>query len=234
MYRYTLLNRMNRIDRLFGMATMLQSRKYVTTEQLAEKFGVSLRTVYRDVKALGEPNRGYFLVQGYFLPPVSFSPEEANTLLLLEKLIYGLADKSIMTQYTSVLHKVKAVLRSAEKDRLEQLTHRINMEVSAQFQQTTEHLAMLLAALSNQQVVEIDYQNKEGLNSTRRIEPIGLAYYGTAWHVIAWCHRRKAYRDFNVIRIRRLSAIGMPFRKEPHITLNDYITSLQLVNTQIA
>ena len=86
---------MNRIDRLFGMVTMLQSRKYVTTEQLAEKFGISVRTVYRDVKALSEqgipvsyePNRGYFLVQGYFLPPVSFSPEEANTLLLLEKLI---------------------------------------------------------------------------------------------------------------------------------------------------
>ncbi len=233
---------MNRIDRLFGMATLLQSRKYVTTEQLAEKFSISVRTVYRDVKALGEqgipvsyePNRGYFLVQGYFLPPVSFSPEEANTLLLLEKLIYGLADKSIMTHYTNVLHKVKAVLRNAEKDRLEQLTNRIKIEVSAQFQQPAQHLAALQTALSNQQIVEIDYRNKEGLSSTRQIEPIGLAYYGTAWHVIAWCYGRNAYRDFNVGRISRLSLLGLAFRKEPHITLNDYIASLQLVDTQIA
>lgn len=233
---------MNRIDRLFGMATLLQSRKYVTAEQLAEKFGISVRTVYRDVKALDEqgipvsyePNRGYFLVQGYFLPPVSVSPEEANTLLLLEKLIYGLADKSILTHYTSLLNKVKAVLRSAEKDRLEQLTNRINIEVSAQFQQPTEHLSTLLAALSSQQIVDIDYRNKEGLSSTRQIEPIGLACYGMAWHVIAWCHRRNAYRDFNVMRITRLSPTGIAFRKGPHMTLNDYIASLQLANTQTA
>ena len=233
---------MNRIDRLFGMVTLLQSRKYVTTEQLAEKFGISVRTVYRDVKALGEQgipvsyelNRGYFLVQGYFLPPVSFSPEEANTLLLLEKLIYGSADKSIMAHYTSVLNKIKAVLRSTEKSRLEQLTDRIKIEVSAQFQQPAQYLASLQAALSGQQILDIDYQNKDGLTSTRQIEPIGLAYYGAAWHVIAWCHLRNAYRDFNVVRIRRLSPTGITFRKGPHITLNEYIASLHLVDTKIA
>src|SRR5262245_30576982 len=98
---------MNRIDRLLGVLTLLQSKKYVTAEKIAEKFHTSVRTVYRDVKALTElgipvsfeAQRGYFVVQGYFLPPVSFSTEEANALLLSESLVYGFADRSIQTHY---------------------------------------------------------------------------------------------------------------------------------------
>ena len=105
---------MNRIDRLFGILTLLQSKKYVTAEHIAEKFGMSVRTVYRDIKAIGEqgvpvsfePNRGYFIMQGYFLPPVSFTSEEANALLLMEYLVPGFADKSIHTHYSTALSKV--------------------------------------------------------------------------------------------------------------------------------
>lgn len=88
---------MNRIDRLFGILTLLQSKKHVTAEAIAERFGISVRTVYRDIKALGEqgipvsfePHKGYFVVQGYFLPPVSFTSEEANALLLMEAVVKG-------------------------------------------------------------------------------------------------------------------------------------------------
>jgi predicted DNA-binding transcriptional regulator YafY len=74
---------MNRIDRLLGILTLLQSKKYVPAEKIADKFHISIRTVYRDVKALVElgipvsfeTSKGYFVVQGYFLPPVSFSTE---------------------------------------------------------------------------------------------------------------------------------------------------------------
>ena len=100
---------MNRIDRLFGILVLLQSKKYVTAEAIGEKFGISVRTVYRDVKALGEQgipvsfeqHRGYFIVQGYFLPPVSFSFEEASALLLMENLVYGFADRSVHKNYSS-------------------------------------------------------------------------------------------------------------------------------------
>src|ERR1700744_6538963 len=131
------LHYMNRVDRLFGITTMLQSKKHVAAEQIAEKFGISVRTVYRDVKALCaqgipvsfEQNKGYFLVQGYFLPPVSFTPEEANTLLLIEKIIYSLADKSIRAHYATALNKVKAVLRKPELDRIEQLSGSIKTHI---------------------------------------------------------------------------------------------------------
>ena len=122
---------MNRIDRLFGITTLLQSKKYVAAERIADQFDISIRTVYRDIKALTEQgipisfeqNRGYFLVQGYFLPPVSFTPEEANALLLMEKIIARYADKSIQAHYSTALNKVKAVLRGPEKDRIEQLNN---------------------------------------------------------------------------------------------------------------
>src|SRR5690606_4957801 len=122
---------MNRIDRLFGILTLLQSKKYLTGERIAERFSISIRTVYRDIKALNEqgipvgfePHKGYFVVEGYFLRPVSFSLEEANALLLMENLVAGFADKSIHKHYSSALSKVKAVMRDSQKEKLEYLTN---------------------------------------------------------------------------------------------------------------
>ncbi|MCW3124275.1 MAG: YafY family transcriptional regulator [Flavipsychrobacter sp.] len=227
---------MNRIDRLFGITTMLQSKKYVPAEKIAEKFGISVRTVYRDVKALSEQgipvsfeqNRGYFLVQGYFLPPVSFTPEEANALLLMEKVIFGFADRSIHAHYATMLNKVKAVLHTREKDRLEQLNNSIKMRVSDHFSGNLDYLATLQSAISDKHIIEVEYSNTDGVASKRKLEPIGLVFYAAAWHIIAWCHLRHEYRDFKVMRIVKLTKTGIPFKREKHITLNDYIASLQL------
>ena len=93
---------MNQIDRLFGILTFLQSKKYVSPEKIAERIKISVRTVYRDLKALGEQgisvsfeqHKGYFIVQGYFLPPFSFCSEEANAILLIKSLVAGLISLS--------------------------------------------------------------------------------------------------------------------------------------------
>ena len=119
---------MNRIDRLFSILTLLQSKKYVAAEKIAEKFGISIRTVYRDVKAICESgipvsfeqHKGYFIVPVYFLPPVSFSSEEASALLLMETMVGGFADESIRKHYSTALNKIKAVLRAPEKEKLDQ------------------------------------------------------------------------------------------------------------------
>lgn len=227
---------MNRIDRLFGITTMLQSKKYVPAEQIATHFGISVRTVYRDVKALNEQgipvsfeqHRGYFLVQGYFLPPVSFKPEEANALLLMEKMVLGFTDKSIHNHYTTALHKVKAVLRSHEKDRFEELNNQIRTHVPKHFFGNFDYLATLQSSISDKNMIEVEYRNVNGIASSRRLEPIGLVFYGAAWHIIAWCHLRNEYRDFKVGRIERLNGTGLPFKIEKHISLNDYIAGLNI------
>ena len=227
---------MNRIDRLFGMTTLLQARRYTSAEHLAGHFGISVRTVYRDIRALGEQGipvsfevgRGYFLVQGYFLPPVSFTPDEANALLLLETLGATLADGSIKPHMAAALQKVRAVLRPADQDRLTQLASRIKLHVPEYQEGHTQYLATIQAAIANRHVLELDYSDKEGRRTRRRVEPIGLVFYNFTWHFVGWCQLRQGYREFRVARLLHLAATTQPFTQQALLSLADYIASLNL------
>jgi predicted DNA-binding transcriptional regulator YafY len=225
---------MNRIDRLFGILTLLQAKKYVPAEKISEKFNISIRTVYRDVKALGEQgipvsfeqHKGYFLVQGYFLPPVSFITEEANALLLMESMVLGFADRSIGKHYSNALNKIKSVLRDGEKEKLEKLDSNIRFQIPECFHKNFEYLSTLQNAISARQMIELEYQNKNNEVSKRHVEPIGLIFYAFNWHLIAWCHIRNDYRDFKVVNILKIITTGQPFLKENHIELNHYMDQL--------
>lgn len=225
---------MNRIDRLFGILTLLQSRRYVPAEKIAERFDISVRTVYRDVKALCEQGvpvsfeagRGYFVVQGYFLPPVSFSTEEANALLLSESVVAAFTDRSIQQHYATALHKVKAVMKTGDKQRLEELDNKIKMQLPACIDHSYEYLSGLQQAISDKMVVEICYRNLKDEECVRRVEPIGLIFYALNWHLIAWCHVRADYRDFRVSRIRSLRNCGIPFTRTDHVAVGDYMKGL--------
>ncbi len=225
---------MNRIDRLFGILTLLQTKKYVPAEKIADKFRLSIRTLYRDIKALGEsgilisfePHKGYFIVLGYFLPPVSFSSEEANAFLLMETMVAGFADRSIQTHYSSGLNKIKAVLRSSQKDKLEILTNNTRLQLPSCHYPNFEYLSMLQNAIASKQIIELEYSNNIQAASKRQVEAIGLIFYAFSWHLIAWCHMRKDYRDFKVSRIVRLKNTELPFAKTDHIELNNYMKML--------
>lgn len=225
---------MNRIDRLFAILTFLQSKKYAPAEKLAEKFNISVRTVYRDVKALCEggipvsfePGKGYFVVQGFFLPPVSFSTEEANALLLMETMVRGFADKSIHRHYSSALQKVKAVLRSSQKEKVEFLQSNMKLQMPDGMINDYDYLSVLQMAISQKLVVQMEYRNNKSEVSKRRIEPIGLIFYAFSWHLIAWCQLRGEYRDFKVARILRVKDTGEPFAMQDHIQLADYLKQL--------
>ena len=225
---------MNRIDRLFGILTLLQSRKYLPAEKIADKFKISVRTVYRDIKALCEQgipvsfeqHKGYFVVQGYFLPPVSFSNDEANAMLLMEAVVAGFADKSIQKHYSTALNKVKAVLRSSQKERIEKLNNNIRLQVPSCYVQNYEYLSLIQEAIATRNKLSLQYLNNASKPSEREVEPIGLVFYALNWHLIAWCHARNDYRDFRVGRIVKLSNTGSPFSKSDHIELNDYMKLL--------
>ncbi len=222
---------MNRIDRLFGILTLLQSRKYMPAEKIADRFHISIRTVYRDIKAMTEsgipvsfePNKGYFIVQGYFLPPVSFSSEEANALLLMEKFVTVFADKSIQKHYGSALGKVKAVLRGVQQEALEELDKHTYFQVPDMFQKHFEFLAVIQKAIASKSTLKIGYKNLKEEISTREIEPIGLVFYAFYWHIIAWCRLRREYRDFKVSRILQLQETDLPFSRKQHLSLNEYM-----------
>jgi len=225
---------MNRIDRLFGILTLLQSKKFVPAEKIADKFQISVRTVYRDIKALTEqgipvsfePARGYFVVQGYFLPPVAFNSDEANALLLMESVVHAFTDKSIQKHYSNALNKVKAVLRNSQKEELEILTKNIQHQLPACISNDYEYLSLLQQTISAKTVIEFDYKNNKEEVSRRKAEPIGLIFYAMSWHLIAWCHLRNDYRDFKVSRILKISNTDAPFQKRDHIEVKDYMKSL--------
>lgn len=222
---------MNRIDRLFGILTLLQSKKYVPAESIAARFGISIRTVYRDVKALCEQGipvsfeqgKGYFVVQGYFLPPVAFSSEEANALLLMETMVQGFADKSIRKHYSSALQKVKAVLRSTQKDSVEALLPSIRIQLPQWLQPDYEYLSTLQQCIAAKTVVSLCYTDVRQQATERCIEPIGLLFYAFSWHLIAWCQLRRDYRDFKVERISAVRNTGNAFTQPSHLSLDEYI-----------
>ncbi len=225
---------MNRIDRLFGILILLQSRKYVTAEKIAHQYGISTRTVYRDIKALSEQGiplsfeqyKGYFIIQGYFLSPISFNSDEANALLLMERFLDGFADKSINQHYTTALNKVKAVLRTAQKEKLESLNENIKLQLPARLKNDFEYLSVLQNAIAEKCIIEIGYKNNKEEVSIRKIEPIGLIFYAFSWHLIGFCHLRNAYRDFKISNIRNVNVSSQAFQKTPHITLNEYMKLL--------
>ncbi|MFC0775510.1 helix-turn-helix transcriptional regulator [Terrimonas alba] len=225
---------MNRIDRLFSILTYLQSKKFVPAEKIAEKFKISVRTVYRDIKALGESGipisfeqqRGYFVVQGYFLPPVSFSTEEANAFLLMEAIVSGFSDKSIQMHYSNGLNKIKAVLRSSQKEKVDTLSDNIKLQVPASIRYDFEYLSIIQTSISSRMILELDYKNNNEEISKRQVEPIGLVFYAFSWHLIGWCHMRNDYRDFKVARILKLRNTDLPFTKQDHIELDSYMKML--------
>lgn len=221
---------MNRVDRLFGIVTLLQSRKYVSAERISEKFEISVRTVYRDIKAIGEagipvsfePNKGYFIVPGYFTPPVSFTLDEANALLLSQSLIEGFGDRSIQATFDNALTKIKAVLKQVDKEKIALLDQSIKLQLPRRLNSAFDYLAEIQQAITEQRQVRISYLSLKQELLERTVEPIGLVFYAFSWHLIGYCQLRKDYRDFKIDRIQEFRQTMNPFEVSKHISLSEY------------
>ena len=234
---------MNHIERLNAILIHLQSKRIVKASEIAERFEISLRTVYRDIRALeesgvpigAEAGVGYFLMENYKLPPVMFTREEASALLFGEKLVEKMSDESMRKEFCSALYKIKAILDPEEKDRLEKLHDRIAVLNFTASNENFDRLYLheIQQALISKQVLEIDYQAGYGAEATsRRIEPIGLCNYSSRWHLFAWCQLRGEYRDFRLDRIKNLKATTENFRGKKHITIDEFIRSQEIVNDE--
>jgi len=208
---------MNRIDRLAAILIQLQSRRLVKAQDIAEKFSISLRTVYRDVRALeeagvpviGEAGTGYKLMEGYKLPPVMFNQDEASALLTAAKLVQSKTDASISKHYQSALDKIKAVLRLSEKDHIEEIEEHVMVmgHPAIVYHPPSElHLQSLLKAIGTSSVVEIRYFTIEKNETTqRKVEPVGVYYMGSHWYLVAFCQLRNDYRNFRTDKIDKLT-----------------------------
>jgi len=238
---------MNRIDRLTAILIHLQTKRVVKAEEIADRFGMSLRTVYRDVKALmeagvpigSEAGKGYFIVDGYHLPPVMFTQDEASSMLLAGKLVDKMADKSVRGAYESAMHKIKSVLNESEKDHLQNLESHIEVFLRSRYEvkqreEFPDHfMTDIQRAVAKKEVLRIDYSNNEEELSSREVEPIGIFYYSMAWHLIGWCRLRNGYRDFRADRIKTLVNTGQSFEGRNLISLKEYFQSMFQSNANL-
>lgn len=228
---------MNRIDRLHAILTVLQSKRVVRAEDLATRFDISIRTVYRDLRALeeggipigAEAGVGYYLTEGFHLPPVMFTHEEARSLLLAGKLLEKQTDQPTNESFLSALTKVRAVLDAEKKDELEGLEEKIlvNPFPSSRPQGEDLRLVQIKRALTDNRVISIRYQSINGTEPlSREVESLGLCYYHGKWHMIAWCRLRKDYRDFRLDRIHELQVLTERFQRVKHMSLTEYVEKL--------
>jgi len=204
---------MNRVDRLMAIVVRLQGRRVVRADEIAAHFEISVRTVYRDIAALGEagipilaePGVGYALAKGYHLPPVMFTTEEASALFLGGKLVDHLTDASLRKQMESALLKIRSVLprdRQDYLDRLERSTEVVSLGRTPLPRLSGEALIPIQRGLAERRVLALAYQGAQRRELTRRqVEPLGLVYYGDHWHLIAYCRLRRDVRDFRTDRI---------------------------------
>ena len=223
---------MNRIDRLSAILIQLQTKRLIKAQEIADKFNISLRTVYRDVRALeeagvpviGEAGMGYQLREGYRLPPVMFTEEEASALLTGAKLMQQMSDERLWKQYSSALDKIKATLRYTEKDFIEEMDENVAVLSPPSFQHKKRsdlYLQQLLKAIATSAVIEMNYtSSKETLK--RNVEPVGIYYQGNYWYLIAWCRLRNDYRNFRTDNIQQLFVTNETIQQK-HPPLHHFI-----------
>lgn len=217
-----------RISRLTAILTQLQTKRRLTAASLAEKFGVSTRTIYRDIRALEragvpvltEEGKGYTLMEGYRIPPVMLTEKQANALILAEQLVLKNKDASFVKDYSEAIDKIKSILRYTTKDKANLLANRTQYDQVIHQERNSNNLSDLQNALTNYNLVRIHYVNKEGIATNRLIEPFALVN-SENWYLIAWCRLRKEFRFFRLDRIQKMEILSENF--EPHkLTLQEY------------
>lgn len=221
-----------RIVRLTAILTQLQSKRILTATTLAEKFGVSRRTIYRDITVLAQAGvpvytqdgRGYSLIDGYKMPPIMFTEDEANALITAEQLVMRNNDSSLTTAYSEAINKIKAVLLSTSKDKVNLLASRIATSPVLKNEPISNYLTEVESAITSFLVLKITYRSAYRDEITERnIEPFALYYtLQENWSLIAYCRLRRDYRMFNLSRIISLTRLDISFI--PHqLTLASYL-----------
>jgi predicted DNA-binding transcriptional regulator YafY len=220
---------MRRADRLFQLVLLLSRGKVRTSAALAERLGVSVRTVYRDIADLvaqgtpieGAPGIGYALRAGYQLPPLMFDREELEALALGAAWAARYADRAIGEAAERVLAKVDAVL----PERLRPALRAEGLEIIdfSIDEATRTHLATARLAVGARIKLDAHYRDEAGRESVRRLWPLGLYYWGRIWTLAAWCELRRDYRSFRVDRFIELVRREEPVPADAGISLAGYL-----------
>ncbi|MEL6671087.1 MAG: YafY family protein [Bacteroidota bacterium] len=210
---------MNHLSRLLAMLTILKSKRIITGPELAARFEVSLRTIYRDIRKLEESGvpiitiegRGYSIMDGYTVAPIMFDELEVNALITAEQLIAQTNDDSLIRYFGQTLQKIKSVFRSSLQSQGESLQSKMRVLSDKPAETKSTSLSFIQMAIINFRVTELIYQAKEQEVTHRKIEPLAIYCFNDKWIVIGWCRLRKDYRSFRLDRIQYFKILEESF-----------------------
>jgi len=225
---------MRRADRLFQIIQSLRRRRALTRAQdLAEELEVSVRTIYRDVAALvgsgvpieGEAGLGYLLREGYDLPPMMFSVDEIEAIVLGASIVASWSDPELGEAARNVRAKIEAVL----PERLRAVFLETNLVAPEHHyrEPILVDLAALRRAIRTRNRIAVAYTNEAGAASRRTIRPLALAFYGPVWVMVAWCELRNDFRNFRVDRMAEATILPERFGPEPGKRLEDFLARMR-------
>jgi len=219
---------MRRTDRLFEIVQLFRGGQLLLARDIANTLEVSVRTVYRDIDTLitsgipieGERGVGYILRAPIFLPPLNISNDELEALHMGMKVIQNTADDKMGQAAKRLLDKVDAVLPNDRQGR----SHLDHLSVyTSDLKPILPYLAHVKRAVEKRHVIDLAYSSLSGLISHRRIRPLQVEYWGTAWTCAAWCELRNDFRAFRIDLIQGWQPTGQQFSGEEGKMYSDYI-----------
>lgn len=211
---------MDKTERLFSiMDALRRHRRPITAAALAEEQGVSVRTLYRDIQTLiglgapidGEAGVGYMLKPGFFLPPLMFSAEELEALVLGARWVETQPDDGLSAAARNALAKIATASPEDLRDRISD-TALWPVAIWGQ-RKPIPVLAEIRLAMRQEKAVRLDYEDEQGRPSSRTIWPVGLAFYEGKQTIAAWCLLRNDFRNFRTDRIVSLVITDERFGK---------------------
>ncbi len=218
---------------MFQIIQILRRRRTITASVLAEKLEVSKRTIYRDVGDLirsgvpieGEAGVGYLLSTYYDLPPLMFTEDEIESLVLGARIVKSSADKGLARAAENILSKVETILPENLKQRIEKSPlFSVNFEFSDEQSGTLERLRI---AIYQSTKIRFSYIREDKQLSKRTVRPLGLSFIPPVWLLTAWCEFRNEFRNFRPDRISHLEILQETFPEEPGKTMTDYLATVK-------
>jgi predicted DNA-binding transcriptional regulator YafY len=224
---------MRRADRLFQIIQLIRKHRVTTAAVLAESLEVSERTVYRDIRDLvlsgvpieGEAGVGYVLRKGFDLPPLMFTRTEIEALVLGTRVVSSWADPELAKAAESALDRISVALPDALRERL--TSSRLYAPAFMVDTEVVERLGLLRGAVDERWKVWMSYRDAAEAETRRSVRPLGLAFYGNRWTLLAWCELREDFRAFRLDRVTELKVLPDRFEQEPGKTMDDYLARVR-------
>lgn len=221
---------MSRTSRLFLLMDALRGhRRPVTAAALAEKLGVSERTIYRDIQTLselgapvqGEAGVGYLLKAGTFLPPLMFDTDELEALVLGARWVRRQGDEVLAGAAANALAKIATATPRDLRDTMADTSLWVPLGPNPP-DEKTEFLRLARETIRHERKLRLAYQDERGAASERIVWPIALAFMDGVRLLAAWCELRQAFRHFRLDRIASADAIGERYPSRRHALLADW------------